>query len=64
MSPIRSELPNNICLPCLYRLVFPWRVFYLSATSAAEAKDWIDLIQWKLVSLFDLCCVECTIGLH
>jgi len=32
-------------------IVFPWRVFYLSASSQADAQDWIDIICWKIVSI-------------
>ena len=31
-------------------VVFPWRVFYISASTPADAKDWIDLICWKISS--------------
>jgi dual adaptor for phosphotyrosine/3-phosphotyrosine/3-phosphoinositide len=34
-----------------FRLTFPWRVFYFSASSPGEAKDWIDIILWKLEHL-------------
>lgn len=35
-----------------FRLVFPWRTFYLCATTDVEAKEWVEIIQWKLVSMF------------
>lgn len=31
-----------------FRLVFPWRTFYFCATTDIEAKEWIEIIQWKL----------------
>lgn len=57
-SPIRA-LDLNDCAECsaigtfqnhdnCFRVVFPWRVFYFSASTPADAKDWIDLICWKI----------------
>jgi len=34
------------------RLVFPWRTFKIRATTAADAYDWMQLINWKLVRSF------------
>lgn len=34
-----------------FRLVFPWRTFYLVATTDVEASEWVDIIQWKLDKL-------------
>lgn len=34
-----------------FRLVFPWRTFYLCATTDIEAKEWVEIIQWKLQKL-------------
>ena len=31
------------------RLVFPWRTFNMRASTAADAKEWMQLLNWKLV---------------
>ncbi|XP_023930209.1 dual adapter for phosphotyrosine and 3-phosphotyrosine and 3-phosphoinositide-like isoform X2 [Lingula anatina] len=33
-----------------FRLVFPWRTFYIYAASDQEASEWMNIIKWKLVS--------------
>ena len=35
---------------CANRVVFPWRVFYFSASTPGDAQDWIDIICWKIAS--------------
>ena len=33
-----------------YRLVLPYRTFYMIATTEAEAEDWLTFLRWRLVS--------------
>ena len=35
-----------------FRLAMPTRMFYFVANSPAEAKSWIEILQWKIVSLY------------
>lgn len=37
-----------------HSLVFPERVFYLCAKSGVEADEWIKILRWKMVSLYQL----------
>jgi len=47
--------PILFCV-CLFagRLVFPWRTFNIRASTTADAYEWVQLINWKLVCLH--CC--------
>ncbi|XP_041363514.1 dual adapter for phosphotyrosine and 3-phosphotyrosine and 3-phosphoinositide-like isoform X1 [Gigantopelta aegis] len=57
-SPIRV-LDLNTCRECsqdnskkpkpfVFRLVFDWRTFYMSASSEQDMKEWINVITWRL----------------
>lgn len=56
--PIRS-LDLHECTECdrdssikgkfnVFRLVFPWRTFYMYSSTDQESNDWVQLINWKL----------------
>lgn len=56
-SPIRTidlnearqcEIDNSKGREYCFRLVLPWRTFYMCASSRDEAQDWIKALQWRL----------------
>ncbi|KAK3586030.1 hypothetical protein CHS0354_033155 [Potamilus streckersoni] len=62
-EPIRV-LDLNECIGCemensfkdranVFRIQFPWRTFYMFATTTQESEEWVRLIQWKLKSRQD-----------
>ncbi|CAI8048264.1 Dual adapter for phosphotyrosine and 3-phosphotyrosine and 3-phosphoinositide [Geodia barretti] len=34
--------------PNCFRLVLPYRAFYMIATTEAEAEDWVTFLRWRL----------------
>ena len=34
-----------------FKLVFPWRTFWMFAHSRQEAEEWVDLLDWKVSQL-------------
>jgi len=47
-----SDDAEMMSLCCASSVVLPWRIFYLSASTSADAQDWIDLIGWKITRKF------------
>jgi dual adaptor for phosphotyrosine/3-phosphotyrosine/3-phosphoinositide len=45
---IEAEMDWTYDKPNLFRLVFPWRTFFMTASSSEEAKSWVDLLKWKI----------------
>ncbi|KAL3876255.1 hypothetical protein ACJMK2_034123 [Sinanodonta woodiana] len=37
----------------IFRIQFPWRTFYMFASTTQESEEWVRLIQWKLKSRQD-----------
>lgn len=45
------EVDNTQNRPNCFRLVLPWRTFYLVCETELELQDWMHMIQWKLTQL-------------
>ena len=49
---VRACVRAVLCCAVLvcYRLAFPNRIYYIYASTEEEVNDWVEILQWKLVS--------------